>query len=351
MLANEKNRLAWKDSVLNSISNDESTKTGSVHWLQRYEGLYTGTSRASNRTSASTFDDEVSRSWTSEEIVGPSTELRWITVALRTMAQTDSAVLIVGETGTCKEIIARSVYALSHYFHFPFVHVNCELARPEEILVALSSPVAENRRRPQARLGGFHLATRKTVFLEGITKLSPEVQYAVLQALRSADGESQGASSLVPKRIRLIASSNIDLLEATRAGGFSNDLYQYLDMLSIKIPALRDRTEDIPMLINSFLERHYQTQGQPLRSLNMKAVELLQLYPWPGNLRELWHVMDKFLILREAEALCDGHQCRASDESPLYRQLRAVPETADIDECERIITSLIQALSLRSQET
>lgn len=337
MLPNEINRLTWQDPILNAASDEESTEAHTRRWLRCAEKPYKGSPKTSARPAA--FDDEIAKTWTSEEIIGPSIDPRGNMVAVRTIAQTDLPVLIVGKKGTCKEVIARFLYSLSHYSHLPFVHLDCELARPEEVLAALTAKHSQIGRCLQAAHSGFHLAVGKTVFLENIANLSLGGQHAVQQALQSTSGGAQEELSLVPKVIRLIASSDVDLLEATRVGSFSRDFYQDLDTFLIKVPALCERLADIPMLVDSFLERHCRKQRQPRRSLSMKAIELLQHYPWPGNLRELWQVMDKFVALLGDQVPSDGQSLLGGG--------RAVCEKADVDECELIITSLIQTLPRR----
>ena len=347
MLANDEDRLRWKVVALNSGTSAEVTNPARAFGLSRCEGLYP---RSSKALRSSAFGDEISKTWTCKEIAGPSSELRRVMATLRTIAQTDSAILVFGEKGTCKEVIARSLHALSHYSHFPFIHVNCELARPEEIFSALTVRTRRNSHRPQSAFGGFHLAAGKTVFLEGISTLSSEAQLAILQILRSADWDLQETSSLAPKRIRLIASSDVDLLEATRMGVFSSDLYRHLDMLSIRIPALRERAEDIPMLVHSFLELYSEGRGEAERFLSAKAMEALQLYPWPGNLRELWHVMDRFTTLRQQEESSHLRQPSSGDEALQWPVLPVNLEDAELLDCELIITALLQTFSLRPQE-
>jgi DNA-binding NtrC family response regulator len=339
MVMNEIDRLKGKDRVLNFVYGNISMEAGGSLWQPPFDRARTGSSKAPALVSA--FDDEVSKSWTSEEIIGPSTDLRRIMIGLRVVAQTDSPVLIVGNTGTCKEVIARSVHALSHHPDIPFIHVNCQLARPEQILAALTEPAAESG------FGGH--AVGRTVFLEGVSSLSSTAQLAIVKALHLEAGGTQESSTSGAERVRLIASSDFNLLDAARMGSFSSALYQHLKTQLIAIPALRDRIEDLPMLIQRFLEQHSRQHGRPYRSLSANALELLQLYPWPGNLRELWQVMVRFVALREAGQLWDRDKHAPVDKPSLCQHPEAVPEWMDVDESDLMVTSLLQTISLRSR--
>jgi transcriptional regulator with GAF, ATPase, and Fis domain len=219
------------------------------------------------------------------------------------VAATDCAVLITGEIGTGTELVAGAIHRLSHRSPQAFVRTNCAAIPPERIASELLGRQKGSRSQAtQPRPGRFHLAEGRTIFWEGIGDLSAKAQLSLLRVLQEIEAEPAGGA-------RLIAATNRDLAAATANGSFRRDLFDRLNGISIKIPPLRERKEDIPMLARYFLTRYAGRAGRRLPSLTRPAVDLLQSYPWPGNMRELQRVMELFVSLYEGESCAVAAKC------------------------------------------
>jgi formate hydrogenlyase transcriptional activator len=234
-------------------------------------------------------------------ILESSKALREALGSLSNAATTNCNILITGETGTGKELVARAIHRYSHRSPRPFVRVNCAAIQPE-----LSASERSGQRRgshsprTQPRLDCFRLAEGGTIFLQGIDDLVPDAQSALLGVLQYWATVSSGRDRFP----RLIAATRHDLQAATVAGTFLRSLFDRLNEVSITLPPLRDQTEDIPALARYFLNRYFLTcrsarqERQPPR-LSASAMNLLRSYPWPGNMHELQNVMERFAILSE----------------------------------------------------
>jgi len=242
--------------------------------------------------------DEVDRTSMFEEIVGSSDALKVVLSRIAKVAPTDSTVLIAGETGTGKELIARAVHKRSQRAGRGFVSVNCAALAPSLI----SSELFGHERgaftgATQRRLGRFELADGGTIFLDEVGELLPETQVALLRVLQEREFERVGGSKPIAVDVRVIAATNRDLKAAAAGGSFRQDLFYRLNVFPIEVPPLRERKDDILMLVEYFVQRYATKAGKNIRSIDKGTLELLQAYDWPGNIRELQNVIERSLIL------------------------------------------------------
>jgi DNA-binding NtrC family response regulator len=234
-------------------------------------------------------------------ILESSKALREALASLANAAPTNCNILITGETGTGKELVARAIHRSWHRSPRAFVCVNCAAIQPQLIASELfGQRKGSHSPKTQPRLDCFRLAEGGTIFLQGIDDLVPEAQSALLGVLQDMEPVSAGPN----RSPRLIAATRHDLQAATKAGTFLRGLFDRLNGVSITLPPLRDRTEDIPALARYFLNRYFLTcrsarlEKRP-PDLSECAMDLLRSYPWPGNMHELQNVMERFAILSE----------------------------------------------------
>jgi transcriptional regulator with GAF, ATPase, and Fis domain len=237
-----------------------------------------------------------------EEIVGPSKQLKTVLARVARVAPTDSTVLIAGETGTGKELVARAVHKRSRRSGRAFVSVNCAALAPSLISSELfghekGSFTGAVQRRP----GRFEMAHGGTIFLDEVGELLPETQAALLRVLQEREFERVGGEHPIRVDVRVIAATNRDLEAAVADGKFREDLFYRLDVFPIEVPPLRERKDDIPMLVEYFVQRYANRAGKNIRSIGKKALGLLQSYDWPGNIRELQNVIERSVILSSDE--------------------------------------------------
>jgi transcriptional regulator with GAF, ATPase, and Fis domain len=233
------------------------------------------------------------------------------------VAPTDSTVLVTGETGTGKELIARAIHKRSRRSARAFVSVNCA-AVPRDLIASelFGHEKGAFTGATQRRLGRFELAEGGTIFLDEIGELPPETQVALLRVLQEREFERVGGNANIRAEVRVIAATNRDLDAAVAAGTFRSDLFYRLNVFPIEIPPLRERREDIPLLVEYFIDRYARKAGKTIRRINKRSLELLQAYPWPGNIRELQNVIERSVIVCESENF-------SVDESWLSRQPQA----------------------------
>jgi len=266
--------------------------------------------------------EEIDRASMFEEIVGISPALHAVLSRVSKVAPTDSTVLVTGETGTGKELVARAIHRRSRRSPRPFVSVNCA-AIPRDLIASelFGHEKGAFTGATQRRLGRFELAEGGTIFLDEIGELPAETQIALLRVLQEHEFERVGGTGSIRTDVRVIAATNRDLEAAIAAGTFRSDLFYRLNVFPIEVPALRERKEDIPVLVEYFIDRYASKAGKSIRGVNKKSLELLQLYPWPGNIRELQNVIERSVIV------CDT-QNFSVDESWLPRQaLASEPKT------------------------
>jgi len=250
--------------------------------------------------------DEVTQSGMFEEIVGTSAPLRQLLALVAKVAGTDSTVLISGETGTGKELIARAIHRGSPRASRPFVSVNCGA-----IPTALATSELFGHEKGaftgavQRHLGRFELAEGGTIFLDEVGELPPETQVALLRVLQERTFERVGGDKLIPADVRVVAATNRDLEKAIADGSFRNDLYYRLSVFPLQMPPLRDRRADIPLLTEYLTQRYAARMGKTITSVSRRTMDLLTSYDWPGNVRELQNVIQRAVILCEGTLVVD----------------------------------------------
>jgi transcriptional regulator with GAF, ATPase, and Fis domain len=246
--------------------------------------------------------DEVDRVSMFEEIVGTSPALQAALSRVVKVAATDSTVLITGETGTGKELVARAIHRRSNRASRAFVSVNCA-AIPRDLIASelFGHEKGAFTGAIQQRLGRFELASGGTLFLDEVGDLPPETQIALLRVLQEHEFERVGGTHRIRADVRVIAATNRDLQAAISAGSFRSDLFYRLHVFPIEIPALRKRKEDIRLLVEYFIDRYARKAGKRITTVDKKTLRLLESYPWPGNIRELQNVIERSVILCETE--------------------------------------------------
>ena len=246
--------------------------------------------------------EEIAKASMFEEIVGTSPALKNVLSRISKVAPSDSTVLITGETGTGKELVARAIHRRSHRASRPFVSVNCA-AIPRDLIASelFGHEKGAFTGATQQRLGRFELANGGTLFLDEVGELPAETQIALLRVLQEHEFERVGGTRRIRGDVRVIAATNRDLQAAISAGSFRSDLFYRLNVFPIEIPSLRERQEDIPLLVEYFIDRYARKAGKKIKRVNKKTLELLQSYPWPGNIRELQNVIERSMILCETE--------------------------------------------------
>ena len=242
--------------------------------------------------------EEIDRASMFEEIVGTSPALQTVLSRVSKVAGTDSSVLIIGETGTGKELVARAVHKRSKRSGRGFISVNCAALAPSLI----SSELFGHEKgaftgASQRRLGRFELANGGTIFLDEVGELPPDTQIALLRVLQEREFERVGGVQPIKVDVRVITATNRDLKAATADGTFRLDLFYRLNVFPIEVPPLRERKDDILMLLEYFVKRYASRTGKDIRSIDKKTLKLFQSYNWPGNIRELQNVIERSVIV------------------------------------------------------
>jgi len=259
--------------------------------------------------------EEIDQTSMFEEIVGTSPALQEVLSRIAKVAPSDSTVLITGETGTGKELVARAIHKHSPRSGRAFVSVNCAAILPSLIASELfGHEKGAFTGALQRRLGRFELAEGGTIFLDEIGELPTETQVALLRVLQEREFERVGGAKPIHADVRVVAATNRDLQAAVAAGTFRMDLFYRLNVFPIEVPPLRERIEDISMLVEYFIERYASKVGKKIRNIEKKTLELFQSYPWPGNIRELQNVIERSVILCTADVF-------SVDESWLSREV------------------------------
>ena len=248
--------------------------------------------------------EEIDKASMFEEIVGVSPILQEVLANVSKVAPTDSTVLIFGETGTGKELVARAIHKRSPRSSRAFVSVNCA-AIPQDLIASelFGHEKGAFTGALQRRLGRFELAEGGTIFLDEIGDLPAETQVALLRVLQEREFQRVGGNRAIRADVRVIAATNRDLQAAIASGTFRSDLFYRLNVFPIEVPPLRERREDIPLLVEYFIDRYASKAGKKIRSVHRKALDLLQSYPWPGNIRELQNVIERSVIVCKTETL------------------------------------------------
>jgi formate hydrogenlyase transcriptional activator len=246
--------------------------------------------------------EEIDHSSMFEEIVGSSAALRKVLAQVTRVAPVDSTVLILGETGTGKELIARAIHKRSKRSARAFVRVNCA-SIPQSLIASelFGHEKGAFTGALQRRLGRFELADGGTIFLDEIGELPAETQIALLRVLQEREFERVGSSQPISVDVRVLAATNRDLKAAVAAGTFREDLFYRLNVFPIQVPSLRERADDIPLLVEYLIERYAKKAGKKIRNIQKKSLELFQAYDWPGNIRELQNVIERAVVLCDSE--------------------------------------------------
>ena len=262
--------------------------------------------------------EEVTRASMFEEIVGSSDALRRVLRQIDQVAPTDSTVLITGETGTGKELVARAIHKRSSRSGRAFISVNCA-AVPVSLI---ASELFGHERGAftgalQRRQGKFELADGGTIFLDEVGDLPIDAQMALLRILQERELERIGGSRPIRVDVRVVAATNRDLDAVVAEKAFRRDLFYRLNVFPIEVPALRDRANDIPMLVEYFLHRFAKRAGKKIAGISGRTLDLLRSYPWPGNIRELQNVIERAVIVADGDRLSvDAHWLAAGSAAP-----------------------------------
>jgi formate hydrogenlyase transcriptional activator len=278
--------------------------------------------------------EEIVRSSMFEEIVGSSEALRKVLSQVSRVAPTDSTVLIQGETGTGKELIARAIHNGSKRMNRAFIRVNCGAISPSLIASELfGHEKGSFTGALQRRLGRFESADGGTIFLDEIGELPPETQVALLRVLQEREFERVGGNHPIPVDVRVVTATNKDLSAAVAEGSFRKDLFYRLNVFPIQVPALRDRVDDIPLLLEYLVDRYAKKAGKRIRSISKNTISLFRNYSWPGNIRELQNVIERAVVLCDGEVFCvDPSWLAPASPNPTTP---AIPLAADLSQREK----------------
>jgi formate hydrogenlyase transcriptional activator len=246
--------------------------------------------------------EEIDKGSMCDDIVGSSGALQKVLSLVSKVAPTDATVLVTGETGTGKELIARAIHRQSRRCSRAFVSVNCS-AIPRDLIASelFGHEKGSFTGAVQRRLGRFELAERGTIFLDEVGELPLETQIALLRVLQEHEFERVGGTRSMQTNVRVIAATNRNLHAAIAAGTFRSDLFYRLNVFPIEMPPLRERWEDIPSLVEYFIDRYARKLGKNIRGVSSRTLELFQSCAWPGNIRELQNVIERSVIVCETE--------------------------------------------------
>ena len=237
-----------------------------------------------------------------EDIVGSSDALRKVLRHVAKVAPSDSTVLILGETGTGKELIARAIHKRSSRAEQAFIGVNCAAIPPSLIASELfGHEKGAFTGATQRRLGRFESANGGTIFLDEVGDLPLEIQIALLRVLQEREIERIGSNKAIPVDVRVLAATHRDLDTLVAEGRFREDLLYRLSVVPIQMPSLRERVDDVPVLVDYFIGRFGKKAGKKFRTIDKKTVKLFEAYEWPGNVRELQNVIERAVILSEGD--------------------------------------------------
>ena len=279
-----------------------------------------------------------------EEIVGSSEALQTVLSNVVKVARTDSTVLITGETGTGKELIARAIHKQSQRSGQAFINVNCA-SIPSSLIASelFGHEKGAFTGAVQRRQGRFELAHSGTIFLDEVGELPAETQIALLRVLQERQFERLGGNRIITTDVRVIAATNRDLTEAIAAGTFRADLFYRLNVFPIEVPPLRKRKEDIPMLVEYFVKRYAEKAGKQICKIDRNTLEQCQSYPWPGNIRELQNIVERSVILSSGDTFWIEKAWLASEEAARQELPGPLPGTLKNQERKFIEMALAES--------
>src|SRR5467141_4554902 len=258
--------------------------------------------------------EEINKASMNDEIIGTSSALQKVLSLVSKVAPTDATVMVTGETGTGKELVARAIHRRCRRSSRAFISVNCA-AIPRDLIASelFGHEKGSFTGAFQRRLGRFEVAEGGTIFLDEVGELPVETQIAFLRVLQEHEFERVGGTRSIQTNVRVIAATNRNLQAAIDARNFRSDLLYRLNVFPIEMPPLRERREDIPALVEHFIDRYARKVGKNIQGLSKETLDVLQSYPWPGNIRELQNVVERSVIVCETENF-------SVDESWLSRQ-------------------------------
>jgi PAS domain S-box-containing protein len=288
--------------------------------------------------------EEIDQAFMFEEIVGTSPALKSVLSHVSKVAPTDSTVLISGETGTGKELIARAIHRHSRRADRAFISLNCAATPPSLIASELfGHEKGAFTGAVQQRRGRFELAHNGTIFLDEIGEIPIDTQVALLRVLQERQIERVGGSRAIPVDVRVIAATNRDLSDAIANGTFRADLFYRLNVFPIQMPPLRKRREDIPILLEYFVKRFAEKMGKRIRTIDKRTLELCESYSWPGNIRELQNIVERSVILSVGDTFSID-EAWLSSQAPLRTDGSGpLPETLQDQEKEMIEAALTKS--------
>src|SRR6202044_3167229 len=274
--------------------------------------------------------EEIDREAKSDKIIGSSAALQKVLSLVSKVAPTDATVLITGETGTGKELIARSIHQQSERSSRALVCVNCA-AVPRDLIASelFGHEKGSFTGALQRRLGRFELADGGTIFLDEVGELPLGTQIALLRVLQEHEFERVGGTRSIQTNVRVIAATNRNLQAAIAVGTFRSDLFYRLNVFPIDMPPLRERREDIPVLVEYFVDHCARKVGKNIQGITKESLDLLHSYPWPGNIRELQNVIERSVIMCETENF-------SVDKTWLAQQPLATEPTIPLDHSEKL---------------
>jgi formate hydrogenlyase transcriptional activator len=286
--------------------------------------------------------DEIDHSSMFEEIVGSSAPLRRLLAQVARVAGADATVLILGETGTGKELVARAIHRNSKRSRRAFIRVSCAAIPPTLIASELfGHEKGSFTGAVQRRIGRFEAADGGTIFLDEVAELPPETQVSLLRVLQEREFERVGSNRPLPVDVRVLAATNRDLKSAVAQGKFREDLYYRLNVFPIEVPALRDRADDIPLLVEYLVQRFAQVAGKRIRRVDGRTLELLRAYDWPGNVRDLQNVIERSVILSDGEAFSVDEAWLRRNANGSFGSTVSAPGTGAAHEREKIEDALV----------
>jgi len=279
-----------------------------------------------------------------EEIVGASPALKTVLSSIVKVAPTDSTVLITGETGTGKELIARAIHKGSQRAGNAFITVNCA-AVPSSLIASelFGHEKGAFTGALQQRQGRFELAHSGTIFLDEIGELPAETQIALLRVLQERQFERVGGSRVISSDVLIIAATNRDLAAAITAGAFRADLFYRLNVFPIHVPPLRNRKEDIPMLVEYFVKRYAEKARKQIGKIDKNTLKLCQSYPWPGNIRELQNIIERSVILCTGDTFWIDEAWLSSQDAPRLESSGSLIQTVQNYEKQLVEAALVES--------
>jgi transcriptional regulator with GAF, ATPase, and Fis domain len=288
--------------------------------------------------------EEIDQAFMFEEIVGASAALKTVLSHVSKVAPTDSTVLISGETGTGKELIARAIHKHSRRAERAFVSLNCAATPPSLIASELfGHEKGAFTGAVQQRRGRFELAHSGTIFLDEIGEIPMDTQLALLRVLQERQIERVGGSRAISVDVRVIAATNRDLVEAIAAGAFRSDLFYRLNVFPIAVPPLRKRREDIPILVEYFVKRFAEKMAKRIRRIDKRTLELCERYSWSGNIRELQNIVERSVILCSGDTLSIDEAWLPGQTPLRSTDSNALPDALQDQEREMIEAALAQS--------